>query len=59
VLTAVAHLAAAPLTGAVIRLNAATVAVAGAMNIAAGLGASLFVGLIFLVSGIGSGARRA
>jgi len=58
VLTAVAHLAAAPLTGAVIRLNAATVAVAGAMNIAAGLGASLFVGMIFLVSGIGSGARR-
>jgi hypothetical protein len=58
VLTAVAHLAVAPVTGAVIRLNAATVAVAGAMNIAAGLGASLFVGMIFLVSGVGRGAKR-
>ncbi|NTW53674.1 MAG: hypothetical protein HGB15_02685 [Chlorobaculum sp.] len=58
VLTAVAHLAAAPLTGAVIRLNVATIAVAGAMNIAAGLGASLFVGMIFLVSGVGRSTKR-
>ncbi len=59
ILTAVAHLASVPVTGAVIRLNAATVAVAGVLNIAAGLGASLFVGAVFLVSGVGRGAKRA
>lgn len=58
VLTACVHLAAVPVTGAVIRLNVATVAVAGVFNIAAGLGASLFVGVIFLVSGVGRGSKR-
>lgn len=58
VLTACAHLAAVPVTGAVIRLNVATVAVAGVLNIAAGLGASLFVGTIFLVSGVGRKPKR-
>ncbi|TNJ38323.1 hypothetical protein FGF66_09555 [Chlorobaculum thiosulfatiphilum] len=58
VLTASAHLAAAPVTGASVRLNVATVAVAGVLNIAAGLGASLFVGMIFLVSGVGRKPKR-
>lgn len=58
VLTAAAHLAAVPVTGAVIRLSVATVLVAALLNIAAGLGASLFVGAIFLVSGVGRGSKR-
>jgi hypothetical protein len=58
VLTAGAHLAAVPVTGASVRLNVATVAVAGVLNIAAGLGASLLVGMIFLVSGVGRKPRR-
>lgn len=59
VLTAIAHIAAVPVTGAVIRLNPATVAVAGVLNIAAGLGASLLVGMIFLASGVGRKVNRA
>ena len=58
VLTAFVHLAAVPVTGAVIKLSAATIAVAGVLNIAAGLGASLFVGMIFLVSGVGRKPKR-
>lgn len=59
VLTAIAHIAAVPVTGALVRLNVATVAVAGVLNIAAGLGASLLVGMIFLVSGVGRKPNRA
>lgn len=58
VLAACAHLAAAPVTGASVRLNVATVAAAGVLNIAVGLGASLFVGMIFLVSGVGRKLKR-
>jgi hypothetical protein len=57
-LAAIAHLAAAPVTGAVVKLSAATIAIAGVLNIAAGLGASLLVGMIFLVSGVGRGSNR-
>lgn len=53
VLTACAHLLAAPVTGATVRLGMVTVLSASVMNLVAGLAASLLVGAIFLVSGIG------
>jgi uncharacterized membrane protein len=58
VLTAAAHLVTAPLTGASVRLDVVTVIAASLMNIAAGLAASLLVGIIFFVSGIARGSKR-
>jgi hypothetical protein len=58
VLTAGAHMITAPMIGAVVRLDVTTVIAAALMNIAAGLAASLFVGMIFIVSGIARGSKR-
>jgi hypothetical protein len=58
VLTAAAHMVTAPVTGAVVRLDVMTVVLAGLLNITAGLAASLFVGMIFIVSGIARGSKR-
>lgn len=59
VLTAVAHMVAAPVIGTVVSFSLKTVLVAAGMNIAAGLAASLFVGMIFLVSGVAKGGSKA
>lgn len=59
VLTAFAHLAAVPVTSAAVSFSVTTVLAAAVMNIAAGLSASLFVGMVFLVSGVGRPAGKA
>ncbi|NTU52710.1 MAG: hypothetical protein HGA97_03220 [Chlorobiaceae bacterium] len=58
VLTASAYVFAVPVTGVSVRLGVVTVLAASVMHVAAGLAASLFVGMIFLVSGVGRGSAR-
>ncbi len=58
IMTALMHGAAAPLTGAVVELPAKTVIVAALLNIAAGLAASMLVGIIFMVTRAVKGAGK-
>jgi hypothetical protein len=57
-LTAVMHTVTAPLTGAVVSFRADTVLVAAGLNIAAGLAASMLVGVIFMVTRAVKGAVK-
>ncbi|NTU67580.1 MAG: hypothetical protein HGB02_01725 [Chlorobiaceae bacterium] len=57
VLTAVMHMAAAPLTGSVVELPARTIVLAASINIAAGLSASMLVGIVFMVARAVRGSR--
>jgi len=58
-LTAAAHMVAAPVIGTAVSFSVKTVLVAAGLNIAAGLAASLFVGMIFLVFGVAKGGSKA
>lgn len=59
VLTAVFHSVTAPAIGPAVSFSVKVVLVAAGLNIAAGLAASLLVGIIFLVSGVGRGSVKA
>lgn len=59
VMTAFIHAWAVPLTGATVLLTPKLVLAGAAMNVAAGLGASLLVGTIFLVSRAFGGLKKA
>ena len=58
VLTAIMHSVAAPLSGSVVALPAKVVVVAALLNIAAGLAASMLVGIIFMVARTVRGSGR-
>jgi hypothetical protein len=58
ILTALMHKIASPLTGFVVELPASTVIAAASLNIAAGLAASMLVGIIFMVTRAVKGAVK-
>lgn len=58
VLTAFAYALSSPLIGTAVGFSVKSIVVAAGLNIAAGLAASLFVGVIFLVSGVAKGSRK-
>ncbi|NTV02400.1 MAG: hypothetical protein HGB04_06395 [Chlorobiaceae bacterium] len=58
VLTAVMHSVAVPLSGSVVELPAKSVLLAAALNIAAGLAASMLVGIVFMVARAVRGSGR-
>ncbi len=56
--TAAMHIVTVPLTGAVVHLTLRTVAIAGGLNIVAGLAASVLVAVLFMVARSVRGAGR-